>query len=91
MLGAMSERVEVRPHGPHSYAVAVTEGENTTHHVVEVPEELRDDDEERLVRESFLFLLEREPATSIMPTFSLDTISRYFPDYLAEIRARLTS
>lgn len=79
------------PHGPHSYAVTVTEGENTTNHVVDVPAEMQGDDEERLVRESFLFLLEREPATSILPAFPLDTISRYFPDYLAEIRARLTS
>jgi hypothetical protein len=44
---------------------------------------------EELVRSSFEFLLEREPATSILGTFSLDVISRYFPGYPAEIRARL--
>jgi hypothetical protein len=44
---------------------------------------------EQLVRASFEFLLEREPAGSILPTFSLDVISRYFPGYPAEIRARL--
>ena len=44
---------------------------------------------EELVRASFEFLLEREPASSILRTFSLDVISRYFPDYPAEIRARL--
>lgn len=87
----MSERVEVRAHGPHNYAVAVTEGENTTHHLVEVPAAMRDTDEESLVRESFAFLLEREPATSILANFSLDTISQYFPDYEAEIRTRLES
>jgi hypothetical protein len=42
-----------------------------------------------LVRASFEFLLEREPATSILHEFSLDVISRYFPGYPAEIRARL--
>jgi len=42
-----------------------------------------------LVRASFEFLLEREPASSILRRFSLDVISRYFPDYPAEIRARL--
>jgi hypothetical protein len=44
---------------------------------------------EELVRSSFEFLLEREPASSIMRTFSLDVISRFFPSYPAEIRARL--
>ena len=46
-------------------------------------------DEEDLVRASFEFLLEREPATSIMRAFSLDVISRFFPSYPTEIRARL--
>ncbi len=44
-----------------------------------------------LVRASFEFLLEREPATSILRKFSLDVISRYFPSYPAEIRDRLGS
>jgi len=42
-----------------------------------------------LVKASFEFLLEREPATSILRKFSLDVISQYFPGYPAEIRARL--
>ena len=46
---------------------------------------------EELVRASFEFLLEREPATSILRQFSLDVISHYFPSYQAEIRARLGS
>ena len=44
---------------------------------------------EQLVRTSFEFLLEREPASSILRTFSLDIISQYFPDYPAQIRTRL--
>ena len=44
---------------------------------------------EELIRASFEFLLEREPASSILRTFSLDVISQYFPDYPAQIRARL--
>src|SRR5439155_312918 len=36
---------------------------------------------EDLVRRSFVFLLEREPATSILRTFDLSVISRYFPEY----------
>ena len=44
-----------------------------------------------LVRASFEFLLEREPATAILREFSLDVISEYFPGYPAQIRVRLGS
>ena len=52
--------------------------------------ELRDDDLERVVRESFRFLLERERATSILAQFSLSDISRYFPEYPSELARRLS-
>lgn len=41
---------------------------------------------EDLVRRSFAFLLEREPRTSILRSFDLPVIGRYFPDYEAAIR-----
>lgn len=89
----------MRPIGNHQYGVQVTEGDLTTSHTVTVPEELLDEwgmldagaeDEERVVRESFEFLLEREPATSILDDFSLSVISRHFPDYSEELARRLS-
>lgn len=47
-------------------------------------------DPERLLEASFEFLLQREPKESILTRFELPTIERYFPDYAANIRARLT-
>ncbi|GAB4540808.1 MAG: hypothetical protein Kow0063_31020 [Anaerolineae bacterium] len=44
---------------------------------------------EALVTESFRFLLEREPKESILRTFDLSVISRYFPEYEREITGRL--
>jgi hypothetical protein len=44
---------------------------------------------EGLVEASFDFLLAREPRESILRTFDLAVISRYFPDYELEIRQRL--
>jgi hypothetical protein len=41
-----------------------------------------------LVRRSFEFLLEREPKESILKSFALTDIGRYFPDYEAEIGKR---
>jgi hypothetical protein len=38
-------------------------------------------DVEDLVRRSFDFLLEREPAGSILRTFDLSVIGHYFPEY----------
>jgi hypothetical protein len=42
-----------------------------------------------LVRASFEFLLEREPKESIMRSFDLPVIERYFPEYPDEIVRRL--
>lgn len=67
----------------------------TTHHRVRVSQ--RDVERlaqgrsaEALLRESFQFLLEREPNTSILNSFELPLIGRYFPEYEQEIRARLS-
>ena len=39
-----------------------------------------------LVERSFGFLLEREPPGSILRSFDLPVIARYFPEYETEIR-----
>jgi hypothetical protein len=44
---------------------------------------------EQLIEESFRFLLEREPNTSILSSFELPLIGKYFPQYEREIRERL--
>jgi hypothetical protein len=46
-------------------------------------------DPERLVRAAFAFLLEREPASSILAAFDLPVIGRYFPGWEADVRGRL--
>ena len=46
---------------------------------------------EELLRASFQFLLEREPNTSILTSFDLPLIGRYFPEYEQDIHARLRS
>jgi hypothetical protein len=76
------------------YEVKVGGTTQTTHRVT-----LRDADRqrlggkdvsaERLVEESFRFLLEREPNTSILNSFELPLIGKYFPQYAREVRKRL--
>lgn len=88
-------RVTITQMEPGSYGVQLEEGGTTTTHRVHVPDALLEDlgladaEQERIVRESFAFLLEREPPSSILGEFSLDVIPRYFPDYHDELRRRL--
>ena len=46
---------------------------------------------EELLKASFEFLLEREPNTSILNSFDLPVIGRYFSEYEKEIKKKLCS
>lgn len=46
---------------------------------------------EVLIRASFEFLLEREPASSILAEFEMPVIQDYFPEYETVMRKRLNS
>ncbi|NOY55448.1 MAG: hypothetical protein GXP34_05610 [Actinobacteria bacterium] len=77
------------------YTVQVGDEKSSTVHSVRVKEAdvqrlAPDADAVRLIEESFRFLLEREPKESILRTFDLPVIARYFPEYEAQIRSRLS-
>ncbi|HXQ62660.1 MAG TPA: hypothetical protein VN796_10020 [Acidimicrobiales bacterium] len=79
-----------------SYSVTVhVAGRTTTHHV-RVPPHLpralgcSEVPVADLVRCSFAFLLEREPSTSILRSFSLEQIGDYFPEYGDTMRSTLS-
>ena len=78
--------IAIVPAGERCYDVTV---DGASRHRVSVPARFGDEDVERVVRVSFEFLLEREPASAILPEFSLDVIGRYFPEYEAELTRRL--
>jgi hypothetical protein len=93
----VTDAIAIEAAGEHRYAVTLRGGGAESVHQVVVPSRLLADlslganDEARLVRASFEFLLEREPASSILPCFDLDVIGRYFPEYLDTVRRRLAS
>jgi hypothetical protein len=74
------------------FTVTIHEGDHTTTHSVHVPAGFpaaigcTGVAVAELVRLSFAFLLEREPARSILRDFSLEQIGGYFPEYPEEIR-----
>jgi hypothetical protein len=74
--------------------VVVGDDASATEHVVEVDRATLDAlapgaSPEHLMRESFAFLLEREPRESIMRAFELPIIARFFADYPDEIKRRM--
>jgi len=87
-------RVSVVQEAAGRFRVEVHGAGVRTSHTVDVPDGLADqlgwsgETEAELVRESFAFLLDHEPPTSILRTFSLYVIGRYFPQYPTEIRER---
>ena len=69
-----------------TYRVTVTGGASTTHTVTVSPEYWRKltggrVPPEKLVEKSFEFLLERESNTSILRSFDLPVIQKYFSEY----------
>jgi hypothetical protein len=85
--------LSARPEGDYDVIVD-EEGQRITYRVT-VPASLAREvghpgvDPAELVRESFIFLLEREPANSILRRFNLEVIERFFPEYRAELASRL--
>ncbi len=77
------------------FRVTIKDGGDETAHEVAVPEDYYEDltgggcAPEEFVETSFEFLLEREPKESILRKFDITVISRYFPEYEAEMRDRL--
>ncbi|MCZ6598750.1 MAG: hypothetical protein O7B99_14025 [Planctomycetota bacterium] len=86
--------IEVTRIDPKTFRVSVREAKSTTVHEVTVTPEQASEyggeaDPVRLVKAAFEFLLEREPKESILSTFELPVIERYFREFPAEIRRRL--
>ena len=86
--------ISVESSGGSVYRVVVTEGRSkTTHDVTATPEDVAryapGATPERLLEASFEFLLEREPASSILSRFALPVIERYFPEYPRVIRQKV--
>ncbi|HXU47750.1 MAG TPA: hypothetical protein VN727_01790 [Candidatus Binatia bacterium] len=91
----MAARIAVKKLSAQSYLVEVMEGNSESAHRVT----LEDKDytrltggnvtPEELIRRSFEFLLEQESKESILESFDLMVISRYFPQYEREIKKRI--
>ena len=73
------------------FEVTFAKTSTTTHTVTVTDQSLSDLSDSnvtktQLLEFSFRFLLEREPNTSILSSFDINVISRYFSDYKDEVR-----
>ena len=73
------------------FTVTVAETSTTTHTVTVTDQSLNDLTDNnvtktQLLKFSFKFLLGREPNTSILSSFDINVISKYFSDYRDEVR-----
>ena len=73
------------------FEVTVAKTSTTTHTVTVTDQSLSDLSDSnvtktQLLEFSFKFLIEREPNTSILSSFDINVISRYFSDYKDEVR-----
>jgi hypothetical protein len=87
--------IRVAGTGPGIYQVTVESGSTTQHTVTVTPEYWQRltggrVPAETLVEKSFEFLLERESNNSILRSFDLPVIQRYFPEYERTISESLT-
>ena len=83
--------VSIKKLSDNVFEVTVAKTSTTTHTVTVTDQSLSDLPDSnvtktQLLEFSFRFLLEREPNTSILSSFDINVISRYFSDYKDEVR-----
>ncbi|RJS84457.1 hypothetical protein CW706_03985 [Candidatus Bathyarchaeota archaeon] len=87
--------IKVERKGENEFLVVVEEGGSKTEHIVTLDQKYYEQltggtiTKEKLVEESFKFLLEREPKESILRRFNLKVINRYFPEYEETISRKI--
>jgi len=88
MLGARIKVTDLqRPDGPLTFEVVVGGGGSATRHEVTLSQEdferlsREDETAEAFIERCFAFLVEREPKESILVSFDVSVISRYFPEF----------
>lgn len=83
--------IKVKKKSEHKFIVTVEERKSRTQHTVSLDDEYYQKltrgrmTKEELIRDSFEFLLEREPKESILSKFNLKVISQYFPEFEEKI------
>ena len=87
--------IEIEKKNQNEFAVLVREKETQSQHMVTLGDDYHHlltqgkITKEGLVRKSFEFLLHRETKESILHSFNLQVIKRYFPEYEDEMSSSI--
>ena len=87
--------IEIEKKNQNEFVVLVQEKETHSQHLVTLDDAYHQFltqgkiPKEDLIRKSFQFLLEREAKESILRSFNLQMIKRYFPEYEEEITSSM--
>ena len=79
--------ITVNKQDENTFQVTVDEGDSTSTHAVTLDDQYHKKlsgkviPKEELIKKSFEFLLEREPKESIMSSFNLKVINKFFPEF----------
>ena len=82
----MSDQIKINKLSESNFLVTVS-AEHLTTHEVTLDEDFLNKvntkkfSKEQIIHKSFLFLLSKEPNTSILKKFNIEVISSYFPDF----------
>ena len=80
------KQLDSKNEGAFLFDVQVNEDSSSTRHTVTMDEDYyrdlkTDTAVEEIIRETFLFLLDREPKEMILSRFDITVVSHYFPEF----------
>ena len=82
----MSDQINIKELSPITFDVTIYSNTKTNHQVTISDNfiteyQIKNLTKKEIIKKSFLFLLEREPNTSILRKFDIEVIANYFPEY----------
>ena len=82
----MSDQINIKELSTNTFDVTIYSNTETNHQVTISDDfitdyQIKNLTKKEIIEKSFIFLLEREPNTSILRKFDIEVISNYFPDY----------
>ena len=82
----MSDQINIKELSPNVFDVTIYSNTETNHQVTITDNfiteyQIKNLTKKEIIEQSFIFLLEREPNTSILKKFDIEVIANYFPEY----------
>ena len=82
----MSDQINIKELSPNVFDITIYSNTETNHQVTISDNfiteyQIKNLTKKEIIKQSFMFLLERESNTSILRKFDIEVIANYFPEY----------